>query len=79
MPFYEKRPWALMRQALSATVFIAFGLLGSSGAHAQRGLPAMGDGADMTTSESARIYMGQAEWRTPLEGLKFAASKKESF
>ena len=30
--------------------------------------------ADMTTSQAAKVYMGQFEWRPPLEGLRFAVS-----
>lgn len=55
MPFDRQRPLALARHAVAASIFIATSIGGITAAQAQAGLPTLGDGADMTTSEERRL------------------------
>ena len=51
----KKRRLALASQALAASLLIAFGAANPLPAHAQGGLPTLGDGSDLTSSEERRL------------------------
>ena len=51
----KKRRLALASQALVASLLIAFGAANPWPAHAQGGLPTLGDGSDLTSSEERRL------------------------
>ncbi len=51
----KKRRLALASQALAASLLIAFGAASPLPAHAQGGLPTLGDGSDLTSSEERRL------------------------
>ena len=51
----KKRRLALASQALAASLLIAFGVASPLPAHAQGGLPTLGDGSDLTSSEERRL------------------------
>ena len=51
----KKRRLALASQALVASLLIAFGAANPLPAHAQGGLPTLGDGSDLTSSEERRL------------------------
>ena len=51
----KKRRLALASQALVASLLIAFGVANPLPAHAQGGLPTLGDGSDLTSSEERRL------------------------
>ena len=51
----KKRRLALASQALAASLLIAIGASNPLPAHAQGGLPTLGDGSDLTSSEERRL------------------------
>ena len=51
----KKRRLALASQALAASLLIAIGVASPLPAHAQGGLPTLGDGSDLTSSEERRL------------------------
>ena len=51
----KKRRLALASQALAASLLIAIGMASPLPAHAQGGLPTLGDGSDLTSSEERRL------------------------
>ena len=51
----KKRRLALASQALAASLLIAIGVANPLPARAQGGLPTLGDGSDLTSSEERRL------------------------